>query len=305
MKKERSKILITGSNGMLGKDILTQLKPYYDLYVLNRKLDDLLEEGKNIICDLEDNLNLVKNLRELSPDVLIHTAAMVDIEKCQSDKERCYKINYLAIVNLIENLRKDALFIFISTDSVFDGSGKFPVESSTKNPLNYYSETKSLAEDFIIKNHENHIIIRTNMYGFHKNWRGSIVEWAISSLNKGTFFGGYYDVTFNPLYTRQISKIIQVLLDENYRGIIHLGSSNSLSKYEFLYRICELLNLNSNLLFRTSIDLEDGALRPKHTSLSISKLSQFVDQELFSLDDGLALLKEDLEIYWSIHNDNK
>jgi dTDP-4-dehydrorhamnose reductase len=304
MKKDKAKLLITGSNGMLGKDILTQLRPYYDLYVLNRKPDDLLEESKNIICDLEDNLNLAKNLRELSPDILIHAAAMVDIEKCQDDKEKCYKINYLAIVNLIENLPNDTLFIFVSTDSVFDGSVKFPIESSRKNTLNYYSETKSLAEDFIINNHENHIIIRTNMYGFHKNWRGSIVEWAISSLNKGIPFGGYYDVTFNPLYTRQISKIIQVLIDENFRGIIHLGSSSSLTKYEFLYRICELLKLNSSLLYKTSIDLEDGALRPKHTSLSISKLSQFAEQELFSLDKGLALLKEDLEIYWRIHNDN-
>jgi dTDP-4-dehydrorhamnose reductase len=143
------------------------------------------------------------------------------------------------------------------------------------------------------------------MYGFHKNWRGSIVEWAISSLHKGIPFGGYYDVTFNPLYTRQISKIIQVLIDKNFRGIIHLGSSSSLTKYEFLYRICELLKLNSSLLYKTSIDLEDGALRPKHTSLSISKLSKFVEEELFSLDNGLTLLKEDLEIYWRIHNDTQ
>jgi dTDP-4-dehydrorhamnose reductase len=150
MNKDKAKLLITGSNGMLGKDILTQLRPYYDLYVLNRKPDDLLEESKNIICDLEDNLNLAKNLRELSPDILIHTAAMVDIEKCQDDKEKCYKINYLAIVNLIENLPNDTLFIFVSTDSVFDGSVKFPIESSRKNTLNYYSETKSLAEDLII-----------------------------------------------------------------------------------------------------------------------------------------------------------
>lgn len=305
MKTKMKKILITGSNGMLGKDILNELKFFYDCYGFNRKIDNKLDVKKSVVCDLTDKDNLSRNLQLINPNIIIHTAAMVDIEKCQFEQIECMETNFNSIKIILENIAKETLFIFISSDSVFDGVSKFPDETSIKNPLNYYSKSKSYAEDFIINNHKNHVIIRTNMYGFHDYWRGSLVEWAISSLKKNTEFSGYDDVYFNPLYTKQIARAIHYLTDLNFKGVIHLGSTTTLTKYEFLLEICHLFNFDRRLIFKTSIDEIDSVKRPKHTALNIEKSIQLLIGFDFSLEQGLKLLKEDLSLYWSTNYENQ
>ncbi len=294
MNTSYKRVLITGSNGMLGKDLVSVFSSDFEVYGLNRKIDEILGSKNSIICDMTSKADFVKALLQINFDLIVHTAALVDIEFCEKNPVKCKEANFEVVKNIVDAAHSNTYIIFISTDSVFDDNIFFPSEDSLKNPLNCYAKTKSLAEDYIINNHKNHMIVRTNMYGFHKNWRGSLVEWAISKLESGNSFGGYTDVHFNPLYTKQLSKAIFDLIEKDYYGVIHLGSSESITKYDFLVMALSELGFDSRMIYKTKLENENAAPRPKHTSLGIKKSKDILTSFDFSLVSGIMQLKEDL-----------
>ena len=295
-------VLIIGSSGMLGSDITLVLNSKYTIYTLNRNKDENFNIDYSFQCDFNNHKEVSLLLLKTKPNIIVLTAAIVDIDYCENNPKLCMDTNYFSVVNLLNSIHPDTLILFISTDSVFDDSMMFPKESDEKNPLNVYSKSKAMAEDYIISNHSNHIIIRTNMYGFHKIWRGSLVEWALDNIRNNTPTGGFIDVYFNPLYTKQIAHAVLHLLKHNFRGVIHLGSETSVSKYEFLVRVANGLGYDSNLIFKTKLKNHQStvaAKRPRMTSLNTDKAKSFSDQLDYKLDDGIALLNEDLKEYWS------
>lgn len=293
-------VLIVGSSGMLGSDTVSTFKTEYEVYGLNRNKDSNLETNYSFETDIKDFNEIKLVLNKVKPNIIIHTAAIVDIDYCESNPDSCIETNYLSVVNILSNITSETLFVFISTDSVFDDSVLMPIETDMKNPLNNYSKSKSITEDYIASNHSNHIIIRTNMYGFHKNWRGSLIEWAVDKIKSGISTGGFIDVFFNPLYTKQLAKAIQRLIQIGFKGVIHLGSEESISKYDFLVQVAESLGYDSELIYKTKLENYKLSLvtRPKHTSLNTEKAISLSKELNFKLSDGVEELISDLEFYW-------
>lgn len=295
---ETTKVLITGSNGMLGKDIvqLLTLAGNYDVFGMNRKHDSSLAEGKSVVCDITNLNELQMIVEEIQPNVIIHCAAMVDVEGCEKNKEYADKINVDSTRQLATFKPESTKFVYISTDSVFDGQDGGYGEDTAKNPINYYATTKSLAEAVVESVNRNSIIIRTNIYGFHKDRGRSLVEWALNELLEHRKISGFNDVYFNPVYTKQLARIVFELLEINYSGIIHVGADNPISKYEFLRRLALKFKVDPELVGSISVDdISFNAKRPKNTSLSTRKLQKLLNCEI-KIDDGLhELLRDYLE----------
>jgi dTDP-4-dehydrorhamnose reductase len=292
------KLLIVGSNGMLGHEILNVMMDSYEIYTINRNCDDSPGIKKSYIKDITDFKGVKSIITEIKPDIVVHTAAIVDIEYCEANPEKCYLVNYYAVKNIVDYLSIDVLFVYISSESVFSNLEIPPCETSPKNPINLYYKSKSLSEDYILHNHNCSIIIRTNMYGFHKNWRGSLVEWAINNLKSNVEFPGFHDVLFNPLYTKQIALIIEKLFSLNFNGIIHLGSETPISKLEFIVKLAIELGYDQNLVYPKSIDDLNVVPRNKYAVLNTEKLRKIVDKSLYSLNKGISMLVEDIKIYY-------
>ena len=293
--REVSKVLITGSNGMLGKDIVQffSSEDDYDVYGINRKHDSILAESKSVVCDITNLNELQMILEEIQPNIIIHCAAMVDVEGCEKNKEYADKLNIDSTRQLATFNPESTKFVYISTDSVFDGQYGGYIEESEKRPINYYATTKSLAEEVVQSINQNIIIIRTNIYGFHKNRGKSLVEWALSELLERRKISGFNDVYFNPVYTKQLARIVLELLKINYSGIIHVGSDKPVSKYEFLRRLALKFEVDTELVESISVDdIFFNAKRPKNTSLSTCKLKKILNNET-SIDDGLFELTRD------------
>lgn len=295
---ETTKVLITGSNGMLGKDIvqLLTLAGSYDVFGMNRKHDSSLAEGKSVVCDITNFNELQMIVEEIQPNIIIHCAAMVDVEGCEKNKEYADKINVDSTRQLATFKPESTKFVYISTDSVFDGQDGGYDEDTAKNPINYYATTKSLAEAVVESVNRNSIIIRTNIYGFHKDRGKSLVEWALNELLERRKISGFNDVYFNPVYTKQLARIVFELLKINYSGIIHVGADNPISKYEFLRRLALKFKVDPELVDSISVDdISFNAKRPKNTSLSTRKLQKLLNCEI-NIDDGLhELLRDYLE----------
>ena len=159
------KILITGTNGMLGKDIYEALREDDQniIYAINRNKDTRI--SNSYATDIRNFQIISQIINDIKPDIVIHTAALVDVDYCENNREIAYDVNVSASKNLAKLCKR---MIYISTDSVYNGfDGNF-VEDATKQPINYYAETKSIAEDEILMVNSNSIIVRTNIYGFHK-----------------------------------------------------------------------------------------------------------------------------------------
>lgn len=272
------KILITGSSGMLGTDLLETFlaDPSYEVYGLSRTANPLLRSSNQLLVDLNDPESLY-NI-ELRPDFVIHAAAITDLSLCEREPEMAHRVHVQTSQMLAHIFRGCKRFIYISTDSVFDGEKGNYSEGDAPNPLNTYALTKWKGELAIQEEIPNvSTILRTNIYGFHKPLKNSFAEWAIQSWAAKNKINGFSDIVFNAVYTRQLSRIVKFMLDDHIdTPVLHVGSNNPTSKFEFLQILRQALNVEASLLKSSvSTDFPSSIKRPKDTSLSVGLLSQF------------------------------
>jgi dTDP-4-dehydrorhamnose reductase len=289
------RVLITGASGMLGKDISLQYLNTKDItvYGIFRNADPDLERYPIIPVnmDLTDLTRLRQVLKELKPDLIIHCAAMVNVDGCEKNREYAHTLHSEA--SKVLALNSGSRFVYISSDSVFDGKEGNYVETAIPYPLNYYAQTKLEGEKSALSCNPESLVIRTNIYGFHFKKSLSLAEWAIENLAQHRKIGGFNDVCFNPLYTKQLAQIVESLAQLNYTGIIHAGSGTAISKYNFLLRLAGLFGYSAELIEEKSVDtVSFHAPRPKNTTLDISLLKKTL---LYcpSLTEGLNMLHRD------------
>ena len=291
------KILITGVNGMLGRRIAKTfiVLENYEVYGIGRsatKLTGLKAYYKGDICEL-DFLKFISS--QQAYDYIIHCAAIVNLKLCEEQAALAWKTHVIASEQLAE-LNPDAIFFYISTDSVFDGKVGQYTETSIANSLNQYANTKYEGEKVVAKNHPSNYILRLNIYGFKQPLGTSLFEWGYTSLKKNQSISGYNNVIFNPLYVGQVANILLHFMEKKPSyGLYHLGAQTSLSKYAFLVKIADFFGFDVDLIKASKVDFSKSQVnRPLNTTLAITKLKELVKPEDISLDAGLNLLKLEL-----------
>jgi dTDP-4-dehydrorhamnose reductase len=292
------KILILGATGMLGKVVLEEfsLNSLYTIYALSRS--QVNQCSNKIIQKKIDitNYDLFSNfLIEVNPEIIINCAANVDVEMCEKNKENSDLIN-ADIIKTIYKSTPSAKLIYISTDSVFNGVNGSYREDDLTNPINNYAKSKLSGEINTLNLMKNSVVIRTNIYGLNDGNRKSLFEWAVDKFSRNINIFGYDNVCFNPVYTKQLANIISKLIEIDFNGVIHVGSDESISKYEFLNKIVNIFSFHEGLLKRSSyIVNENTAPRPLNTTLSTKRLFEILGY-IPSLDQGLNNIKKDYEL---------
>ncbi|MHA1381289.1 MAG: dTDP-4-dehydrorhamnose reductase family protein [Candidatus Helarchaeota archaeon] len=290
------KVLITGSSGMLGKDIFEILSEVqsFNIYGFDRIFNPKISKDNQIVGDLTDYNLLIDNLNNISPDIIIHCAAIVNLNICEENKKtaaalHCEVTNKLSSYNSISTK-----FIYISTDSVFDGKRGDYTETDTPNPINYYANSKLKGEKAALQSNDNTIIVRTNIYGFNYPLGNSLAEWAIKNLKQGKSINGFTDTIFNAIYTKQLARIIRdLIIKNNYNGILNIAGNEYVSKYEFLLRLAKVFNYSPDLIKKSYSDNMNFMIpRPKNTSLNIGKLKNVIN-EIPNLNEGLKEFYKD------------
>jgi len=239
---------------------------------------------------------LASSLDEINPDVIIHCAAIVNVDECEINK-RVAEVLHRDVTAILACYKSDSTrFIYISTDSVFDGQKGSYTEKDVPNPINYYAKTKRDGEIVVLENNHNGVVIRTNIYGCHLENGKSLVEWAIDNLKQGKSIIGFNDVYFNPVYAKQVAEVIKEIIPTKYfKGILNVTSKEYCSKYEFLLSIARQFNFNTELITKASVkQLQFLAPRPLNTTLNANLLRSVLGKVL-TLQDGLAALKKDYE----------
>lgn len=273
-----SNILITGSNGLVGQHIGIQLS--------NLKIPFLAtSKGKNKIQHFESNYHSlditkseeIKNLFSLfKPKVVIHCAAMSQVDDCEQNADKCFETNVQGTKNLLETASiYKSKFIFLSTDFVFDGTKNFLNELNHTNPISVYGTSKLLAEN-LVKNYKYHwIIARTALvYGFaDSKARSNILTWVYSNLQKNKSINVVNDQFRTPTYVTDLAMFcINAAQNSKAKGLFHVSGNEGFTVFEFAQLIAKNFNLNQNLILPiASNSLNQIGKRPLLTGFSINK----------------------------------
>ena len=238
------------------------------------------------ICNIQ---SIEKKIDEIKPDYIINCAALTNLDQIELNPSNAYAVNAHGAKNLaIVSLKKKIKFIHISTDSVFDGKKGLYKEDDLPNPINEYSKSKKMGEDFVKEISEKHIIVRTNFYGNNQNEK-FLFNWIVKNLQQKIPITGFDDVIFNPLEIENLSSMIIELIRTDFFGTIHISSDYPMSKFEFATTIAKKLNYDTSLIKKGSIKEADFiAKRPLNTSLSNSLARKTLKTLPLSLEDWLC-----------------
>tara|TARA_B100000212_G_scaffold245314_1_gene187238 strand:- start:2084 stop:2920 length:837 start_codon:yes stop_codon:yes gene_type:complete len=273
------KILLTGGNGQLAKQVELKFKDIYELVTLSK--NDL---------DVTNRENVESVLVNFKPDIIINTAAYTDVDACEINSDLAYDINGHSIKHFSKFFK--GLFVQISTDYVFDGQNGPYDENSETNPLGIYGKSKFLGEKNVEKLFNDYLIIRTNVL-FGGNSKASFLSWVVQSLLAKKTIYVVEDQINNPVSIFDISHIIKLLLLKKKTGLFHVGSDHLCSRFDFANMIAEVWNLDKKYIKPISTDKLKKkvknyiAKRPLRSGLiSIKK-----EIPSFSLEDSLIKIK--------------
>ncbi|OGW85332.1 MAG: dTDP-4-dehydrorhamnose reductase [Omnitrophica bacterium RIFCSPLOWO2_01_FULL_45_10] len=295
---KRYKVLITGSNGMLGTDLWQELNGDYEILGLDISGSRVKGQGSRVnVVDITDKDKIRSLIYKIKPDIVLHTAAWTDVDGCELNREKAYEINYGGTENIARACKDaDADLIYISTDFVFDGKKKSPYkETDLPNPLNVYAQTKLKGEEAVKNLVKKYFILRTSwLYGSNgKNFVDTILQIA----EKKKVLKVVDDQIGSPTYAKDLAKAIHLLLDKAFvrsaergvrsYGVYHVTNDGSVSWYEYAKEILKLSGSKTKVIPISSEELNRPAKRPAMSVLDNSKFKKFCDYRMRSWKDAL------------------
>ncbi len=289
----RKRILFTGGSGLLALNWAKYLRKDFEVYLglHNRVIN--LQDVYTCKLNLENDLELEKELIRIKPEILINTAGMTNVEDCEDNPEEAEKINGI-IPGIIAKLSKklNIYFIHISTDHLFDGTRSFQTEEDIVCPLNEYGNAKAKGEQEVLKNNNKALIIRTNFFGWGTNYRQSFSDYIIYSLRQNKKIILFDDVYYTPILIETLAKTIMEFTKSEINGIINVVSNERIIKYEFGILLAKVFDLDSSYIIRGSI-LNNKKLvnRPKDMSLLNQKSINLLKIPFPTLEEQMFLLK--------------
>lgn len=304
------KILITGSNGLLGQKLVYALLKRTDVSIVatsvgeNRLLQKsgYVYESLNITSQSEVQAIFEKHL----PDVVINTAAMTNVDACETKKEECWSLNVTAVkymVDALERIKRDynrkTHFIHISTDFIFDGEKGAPyLESDIPNPLSYYALSKWEAEKIVQQSTLDWAIARTIIvYGVVDNMsRSNIVLWAKDALSKGQTINVVDDQFRSPTLAEDLADGCILIADKKAKGIFNLAGPHTFSIWDLVHKVADFWRLDKTLIHPSkSSTLNQAAKRPPYTGLIIEKAIKELGYKPRTFEEGLKVLENQLK----------
>jgi dTDP-4-dehydrorhamnose reductase len=282
------KYLVTGSAGLIGNRIVSDLEKSGEMvYSCYNNMKPVY--GIPIKLNLSNLNDIHKIFKKFKPDVIIHCAALTDVEKCEVDPELANSINVKATEIITKEAKElDSYLMYISTDYVFDGKKGFYKETDLTNPLNQYGKTKLIGEKIIENKISKWSIIRTSTPFDVYSYKKTFPVWVFENLKNNKKINILEDQFTSPTYVPNLSKMILEIITCNLEGLFHLSCSNKISRFEFAKMIATKLNLDSSLLNPVSInDMQWKAMRPLDSSLDTSKINTILNTKSLTIEKSL------------------
>jgi dTDP-4-dehydrorhamnose reductase len=272
-----ARVLVTGASGLLGAHLVEGFRPLAQVIGMDRNpwwgdrpLD--LRTG-----DMTDRAFLQRVVADTEPDVVIHCAALVNVDRCEQDPAAAYSLNADTTRALARAVRPGTLIVYVSTDSVFKGDRPFSTEADLPCPRTVYARSKLQGEWEAQLASPDHLIVRTNFYGWSSGRKTTAAEWLFAALRDGQAITLFDDVFFTPIYVGDLVERVRALVLHGARGLFHVAGRDRVSKFEFGQRLADAAGLSLVHARRGSIETAGlAADRPRDMSIASSRLGELV-----------------------------
>jgi dTDP-4-dehydrorhamnose reductase len=300
----KKRILITGSNGLLGQAIIENAAANGSLHLLsgstNRKnICSKLPDNQFFLSDVTDTKQVYELIEKIDPEVVIHTAAKTLVDPCEVHPASCRKVN-------VEGARNVALackhfgvhMIHMSTDFVFDGTSGPYDEHAQPHPQSVYANSKWESEQIVTSLLPEASILRTALvYGWFATMsRSNFMVWVIQSLKEERPIRVVCDQFRTPTYAFDLAAACIKVANEGIPGLFHVSGSEFYSVFEFAQLIADAFNLDKDLIEPTETHLlHEKAKRPYITGFEIGKANRILHFAPTSITDALSEIRQKIE----------
>lgn len=304
------KILITGSNGLLGQKLVYKLRNNNAITCIATARGDnrlVKQDGyEYATLDITNLQNVDSVFRKFMPDVVINTAAMTNVDACETEKEACWLMNVTAVEHQVKTLEKlisenknyNPHFVHLSTDFIFDGTHGPLDENEKPNPLSYYADSKLAAEVIVQNSKLDWAIARTVLvYGIVDNMsRSNIVLWVKSNLEQGKKINVVDDQFRTPTLAEDLADGCILIAQKRAKGIYNISGKDFYSILELAHKVADYYGLDKSLINPSkSADIKQPAKRPPITGFIIDKARKDLGYNPHSFEEGIKMLEDQLK----------
>lgn len=297
------KILVTGSNGLLGQKLVKLLIKNNEEVIATARNGNRLPASFSGYTfqemDITDPISIEKAFQKHQPDVVINTAAMTNVDDCEKDKSGCDLLNVEAVKYLIEGCKHiNAHLIHLSTDFIFDGSHGPLTEDDEPNPISYYGESKLKSEELMRSSDLNWSIVRTVLvYGIaHDMSRSNIILWVKNSLEQGKSIQVVTDQWRTPTLAEDLAQGCYLVAKKRVNGVFNISGEDMLTPYEMAMITAEYFKLDKSLISKTDgSKFTQPAKRPPKTGFIIQKAKDKLGYQPHRFEEGLKVLADQLQ----------
>jgi len=291
------KILITGASSLPGyRTALEALKRGHEVIALYYRHSIPIEDEKlrKLAVDITQTSDLAKLILEEKPDVIVHMAALGDVDLCEKEKELVWKTTVKPSIEIASLASKlDSFAIYLSTDYVFDGEKGDYREKDAPNPVNYYGLTKLMGEVAFMTCEKYAIVRASTIYGFGPG-RTNFAKYLFEKLKKGERVKAVADQYTSPTQASLLGKAIIEVAEREMGGIFHVVGER-MSRYEFAIRVAEALGLDKSLVQKAKMEeMKWIARRPRDSSLNCEQTKRRIITDFHSTETALKALKGEI-----------
>lgn len=296
------KILITGSNGLLGQKLVHLLAQKSDIQLI------ATSRGGNRLAfkdgyeyqemDITNAQQVAEVIAEIRPDAIIHTAALTQVDDCELQKEDCWQKNVKAVEYLADACEKYNIFLcHLSTDFVFDGESGPYSEEDKPSPVSFYGWSKYAAEEVVKRSKCSWAIVRTVLvYGIVEDMsRSNIILWVKNSLEAQKPIKVVTDQVRTPTLAEDLAMGCWLIVNQKAEGIFHISGKDFLTPYEMAIKTAEFFQLDKSLISQVdSSNFTQPAKRPPRTGFILDKAISVLGYNPVSFEEGIAILAEQM-----------
>ncbi|WP_439881438.1 SDR family oxidoreductase [Pontibacter sp. MBLB2868] len=295
------RILITGSNGLLGQKLAELLLPRTSIEMLatsrgENKLAAIMPTLPFRSMDVTDPEQIEKVVSDFRPTHIIHTAAMTNVDQCETDREGAVILNRDAVQYLIDACEKyNVHLVHVSTDFIFDGENGPYDEQATPNPVNFYGETKLMAEELVKQAKCKWAILRTVLvFGVaHDYGRTNIVLWVRDSLQAGKVIKVVTDQFRTPTLAEDLAMGCWLAVEHDAEGIYNISGKEMLTPYDMAMQVAEYFALDKSLIDKANAStFTQPAKRPPRTGFNIRKAEEELGFRPHSFMEGIRMVAD-------------
>jgi dTDP-4-dehydrorhamnose reductase len=289
-------ILVTGGSGTVGWKILDRAEPQDSLWYTYKDSDVDHPEATGRKLDIREKEDVTEVVSEIKPDAVVHSAAMTDVDGCETNPEKARAVNVEGTRNVVNAASSvGAHLVFISTSFVFDGTKHPHEEDDKKNPVNEYGRTKALAEEVVEQADIQSAIVRTDQpYGWTEPWQNeTMVEWILDELDEDgdvEVFDDWYNV---PTYLPDLAEAILEITKTGKEGIYHAVGPDYLNRYEWACKIADVFGHDASRIEPIPSETVDLPAERPNAYIRNGSVIEAIGYEFVSVRSGLERMNSE------------